>query len=48
MAKKKGLLEIVLMPLVVAVVGALATYFVTKQQIRSTEGEKGEKGVGPS
>ena len=37
MVEKKGLLEIVLMPLVVAVVGALATYFVTKQQIRSAD-----------
>ena len=37
MEKQKKIWEIILMPLVVAAVGILGTFFITKQQIKSTE-----------
>ena len=37
MSEKKGLLEIVLMPLVVVLVGTVSTHFITAQQHKSAE-----------
>ena len=40
MSEKKSWIEIILMPLVIALVGVIGTYFITSQQVRNSQIQK--------